>query len=124
MIGGTMHRRHPLLAAAIAALLFSGPAAATPASAAMKSCHSVTGHPGGSATWRAHHVRLSTGFSCRRARRNVKTWIGFGGMMDNPRALAPWRCEFGTRVRCRLRTSFGGTKPTRTYRLRFRIKSV
>jgi hypothetical protein len=69
-------------------------------------------------------MRVSQRFSCKRARQNVRTWIGFGGMMDHPRALAPWRCSFGARVRCRLRTSFGGTKPLRTYRLRFRIKNL
>jgi hypothetical protein len=90
----------------------------------MKSCDAVKGHPGGSATWRVHHIRLTQGFSCRSARKNIRTWIGFGGMMDNSRALAPWHCSFGPATRCRLRTSFGGTKPMRTYYLRFRISSV
>jgi hypothetical protein len=45
--------------------------------------------------------------------------------MDTPRALAPWTCpSFGDPVRCRLRTSFGGTKPMRTYRMRFYIKNL
>ena len=61
----------------------------------MKSCRSVTGHPGGNATWRAHHIRLTKSFKCRDARQNIKTWI-----------------------------DFGGTKPMRTYRLRFRIKNL
>ena len=114
-----------LLSIAVAGLLLAAMAAPAPASAAaMKHCASVTGKPGPTATWRAHHIRLSQGFACKRARRNVKTWIGFGGMMDTPRALAPWRCSFGARTRCRLRTSFGGTKPLRTYRLRFRIKNL
>jgi hypothetical protein len=112
-----------LLASTVAALAFLA-AAASPASAAMKRCDSVTGHPGGSATWKVHDIRLSPRFACKHARQNIRTWIGFGGMMDNPRALAPWRCNFGARTRCRLRTSFGGTRPMRTYYLRFRIKSV
>jgi hypothetical protein len=99
-------------------------ALAAPAQAATKGCGSVTGHPGGSATWKIDQIRLSTGFSCKRVRSNIRTWVGFGGMMDNPRALAPWRCHFGTRPRCSLRTTLGGTKPLRTYKLRFRIRSV
>jgi hypothetical protein len=119
-----MSRMRLLLAAAIAALVLTALTAPAPAAAAMQGCRSVTGHPGGNATWKVHHIRLTKGFGCRRARQSIKTWIGFGGMMDHPRALAPWTCEFGPRTRCRLRTSFGGTKPMRTYRLRFRIKSV
>ena len=111
-----------LLASAIAALALA--ASAAPASAAMKRCDSVKGHPGGSATWKVHDIRLSRRFACKDARQNIRTWIGFGGMMDSPRALAPWRCTFGARTRCRLRTSFGGSRPMRTYYLRFRIKSV
>jgi hypothetical protein len=57
-------------------------------------------------------------------RSNIKTWIGFGGMMDTPKSLAPWRCNFGTRTSCTLKTSAGSTQPTRTYRLRFRLRSV
>ena len=96
----------------------------TPAQAATKRCASVKGSPGGSATWKVDQIRVTKGFSCSHARRNIKTWIGFGGMMDNPRALAPWRCKFGTRPSCTLRTSAGSTQPLRTYRLRFRIRSV
>ncbi len=44
--------------------------------------------------------------------------------MDTPRALAPWRCNFGTRVKCTLKTNAGGTQPMRTYRLRFRLRGV
>jgi hypothetical protein len=96
---------------------------ASPAQAATKRCSSVTGHPGGSATWKIDQIRLTVGFSCKHARSNIRTWVGFGGMMDNPKALAPWRCRFGTRPRCTLRTSFGATKPMRTYKLRFRIRN-
>jgi hypothetical protein len=119
-----MDGRKLAVAVVLALLAVLGTSASASAAPALKRCAKVTGHPGGSATWQVHHIRLTQGFSCKRARRNIKTWIGFGGMMDNPRALAPWRCEFGPRTACRLRTSFGGTKPLRTYRLRFRIKSV
>ncbi len=98
--------------------------AAAPAQAATKSCARVTGSPGGNATWRVDQVRVTKGFSCKHVRSNIKTWIGFGGMMDNTRALAPWRCRFGTRVSCTLKTNEGGTQPMRTYRLRFRLRSV
>jgi hypothetical protein len=110
--------------ARILALAFAGLVCASPAQAATKHCSSVTGHPGGSATWKIDQIRVSTGFSCKHARSNIRTWVGFGGMMDNPRALAPWRCRFGTRPRCTLRTTLGGTKPVRTYKLQFRIRSV
>ena len=96
----------------------------SPAHAAVKRCSSLTGHPGGSATWRIGQIRVTAGFSCKRVHSDIRTWVGSGGMMDNPRALAPWRCRFGTRPRCTLRTSFGGTQPTRTYTLRFRIRSA
>ena len=112
-----------LLGTAVAAVLLSGTVAATPATAAPNICRPFTGEPGGNATWRIHQIRLTTGFSCRDARGNIASWIGFGAMMDSPRALPPWTCAFGTVVRCRLRTSFGGTRPERTYRLRFRISN-
>jgi hypothetical protein len=102
-------------------LLFAAPASAD---AAMKRCDSVTARVGGSpVTWKADRIRLSTGFRCKAARSNIRSWIRFGGRMDNPRALAPWRCRFGARNACRLRTSFGGRKPMRTYRLRFRLQN-
>jgi hypothetical protein len=113
--------RVPLLLIALACMCA---ALATPAQAATKRCSPVTGHPGGRATWKIDQIRLTTGFSCKHARSDIRTWVGFGGRMDNPRALAPWRCRFGPRTRCTLRTTFGGTKPLRTYRLRFRIRSV
>ena len=97
---------------------------ASPAEAATKRCSSVIGHPGGRATWKIDQIRVTAGFSCKRARSNIRTWVGFGGMMDNPNALAPWRCRFGTRPRCTLRTILGGMKPIRTYTLRFRIRNV
>ena len=114
------------LTAVLSALALAAVAAPASASAAtpMKSCKPVTGRPGGTAIWRAHHIRLTQGFSCKKARRNIRTWIGFGGYMDNSRALAPWTCSFDTPIRCRLRTSFGGTKPMRTYRMRFDIKNL
>ena len=108
-----------LLLAAIAAVVM-----AAPAQAATKRCSSVTGSPGGNATWRVDQVRVTKGFSCKQVRSNIKTWIGFGGMMDTPRALAPWRCNFGTRTSCTLKTNQGSTQPMRTYRLRFRLRSV
>ena len=97
---------------------------ASPVHAATKRCPSLTGHPGGNATWKIDQIRVTAGFSCKRARSDIRTWVGFGGMMDTPQALAPWRCRFGTRPRCTLRTNFGGTKPMRTYKLRFRIRNV
>jgi hypothetical protein len=116
-----MRRLIALPTLALLAALLAPPASAD---AAMKSCHRVKQRVGGSpVTWTAHHIRLSRRFRCRDARSNIRTWIGFGGMMDNPRALAPWRCNFGARNRCRLRTSFGGTRPMRTYYLRFRLRN-
>ena len=114
-----VHSMRTLLLVAVAATVTPAPA-----HAAMKSCARVTGHPGGNATWRIDRIRLTEGFGCSRARKDIKTWVGFGGMMDNPRALTPWRCNLGPRTRCTLKTTFGGTKPMRTYRLQFRITSV
>ncbi len=59
---------------------------------------------------------------------NLGSWPGFGAPMTVGRPDVPggWRCgppsAFGTyiRYRCRLRTSFGGTRPERTFRLVFR----
>jgi hypothetical protein len=122
ILPGAMRRLLAVLPIAVLALLLVSPASAD---AALKHCHKVTKRVGGSpVTWTAHHIRLSHGFKCKDARSNIRTWIGYGGMMDNPRALAPWRCNFGgDRNRCRLRTSFGGTRPLRTYRLRFRLRN-
>lgn len=112
-----MRRLLPLLA--VAATL----TAAAPATAATKGCRSVTARVGDAPVrWTAHHIRLTRGFRCRDARQNIRTWIRYGGYMDHPRALAPWRCNFGRRNRCRLRTSFGGTRPERVYYLRFRLR--
>ncbi len=113
-----------LLVAAIAGLVVAATVTPTPAHAAMKRCASLSGHPGGTATWRIDRIRLTKGFGCSAARKDIKTWIGFGGMMDNSRALAPWRCRFGVQPRCTLRTNRGSTQPLRTYRLQFRITGV
>ena len=84
----------------VIALAFACLALASPAQAATKRCSPVTGHPGGNATWKIDQIRVTSGFSCKRARSNIRTWV------------------------CTLRTTLGGTKPKRTYRLRFRIRNV
>ncbi|MET0685833.1 MAG: hypothetical protein ABW060_10995 [Solirubrobacteraceae bacterium] len=75
-------------------------------------------------SWKVSKVRLSEGFACEDARRDVRRWIRGGGYMTDKHTLIPWTCEFGNRVRCRLRTSFGGTRPERVYRLRFRLRNA
>ena len=72
-----------LIALAVACIV-----GASPAEAATKRCSPVTGHPGGRATWKIDQIRVTDGFSCKRARSNIRAWVGFGGMMDNPDALA------------------------------------
>lgn len=75
----------------------------------------------------ADHIRVTKSFPCKLARQSIKFWLqdGAPGGPTN-RELKPWRCNFhlqgqGFRgpIRCKIRTSFGGTKPLRTYRMRF-----
>jgi hypothetical protein len=98
--------------------------AAAPAQAPLKACAGLRDAEEG----KIFRVRLSRGFSCSDARLNLRSWLGFGAPMTVGRPDVPggWRCgppsAFGTyiRYRCRLRTSFGGTRPERTFRLVFR----
>jgi hypothetical protein len=75
----------------------------------------------------ADHIRVTKSFKCKDVRSDVRRWLADGapGGPTN-RELRPWTCKFGMkpgsarqRVRCKLRTSFGGTRPLRTYRMRF-----
>jgi len=93
---------------------------ASPAAAAAKSCDPVKAKIGGtSVVWKAHRIRLSEGFRCKDARQDIRSWIGLGGYMTDSKSMPPWTCQFDARITCRLRTSFGGTRPERTYRLSF-----
>ena len=94
------------------------------AHAELRFCKGLQARVGDSpVTWKVSKVRLTEGFACRDARRDVRRWIRGGGYMTDRHTLIPWTCEFGNRVRCRLRTSFGGTRPERVYRLRFRLRN-
>ena len=109
-----------LLSAVLLAL-----AAPAGARAELRNCKGVQSQLGDApATWKVHHVRLTRGFACRDARRDIRRWLRGGGYMTDEHTLIPWTCNFTGRVRCRLRTSFGGTQPERVYRLRFGIRSV
>jgi hypothetical protein len=75
----------------------------------------------------ADHIRVTKSFPCRRARRAIRRWLreGAPGGPTN-KELRPWTCDFRNKltgfrmpIRCKLRTTFGGTRPRRTYRLRF-----
>ena len=116
--------RRPLLLvlAAILALTLATPAGAR---AELRSCKGLQAQLGDApATWKVVRVRLTRGFACRDARRDIRRWLRGGGYMTDEHTLVPWTCDFTGRVRCRLRTSFGGTRPERVYRLRFGIRSV
>lgn len=116
-------RRPALALAAAAALVLAGGAAPSAADAAQtKSCPTFQKRLGGQdLTWRVQSIRLTRGFSCRDAKLNVSSWISLGAKSSTPKSLTPWTCTFDARIRCRLRTSFGGSRPMRTYRLSFRI---
>ena len=49
-------------------------------------------------TWKVSKVRLTEGFACKDARRDVRNWIRGGGYMTDKHTLVPWTCEFGNRV--------------------------
>lgn len=118
-----MPRRPALAPAAAATLLVAGGAAPSAADAAQtKSCPAFQKRLGGQdLTWRVQSIRLTRGFRCQDAKRDISSWIGFGARSSTPKSLTPWTCTFDARIRCRLRTSFGGSRPMRTYRLSFRI---
>jgi hypothetical protein len=101
-----------LLTAGLALAVSPAPASA----AATKSCRSVSGKAGG-----VDRVRVSRGFSCANARSDIGNWLSF----VDERGPRPWTCRSSgasvQRWSCRLRTSFGGTKPERTFRLTFRL---
>ena len=88
--------------------------AAAPASAELRGCKGVSGRAGG-----AGKITLTKTFACADARRDVKWWLDG---IDN-HGPKPWTCTHRgasvAKYRCRLRTSFGGTKKLRTYHLRF-----
>jgi hypothetical protein len=115
----------PLLLALLLAVLTAAVLPASAPAAAMKACAEVRDPAHGS----AYRIRLSPGFSCRDARTNLGSWLGQDAPdSDNGRPLVPggWRCgpphAFGeyVRYRCTLRTSFGGTRPLRTFVVVFR----
>ena len=115
-------RRLPPLVILIALLIAAGAPAA--ARAELRNCAGLAARVGDApVTWTVRHVRLTRGFASRDARRDIRRWIRAGGYMTDKHTLPPWTCEFGARVRCRLRTSFGGTQPERVYRLRFRLRN-
>jgi hypothetical protein len=90
-------------------------AAAVPASAASHSCRSFSARAGG-----VDHIRVTNGFKCRDVMQTLRPWASAPDRYGPP----PWRCrsrQAGLRWRCKLRTSFGGTRPERLYRLRFRF---
>ena len=116
-----MRRLLPLVIAGALLIAVVAPAAAR---AELRNCAGLEARVGDApVTWEVRHVRLTRGFACRDARRDVRRWIRGGGYMTDKHTLLPWTCEFGARVRCRLRTSFGGTRPERVYRLRFRLSN-
>jgi hypothetical protein len=99
--------------------------AATAPAASAKTCRGVKDRQEGA----IFRVRVSSAFPCSGVRTNLRSWLGFGAPMRVGRPLLPggWTCgpphtngTRGIRYFCRLRTSFGGTKPLRTYRLNFR----
>lgn len=116
-----------LLAALLGAALFATPAAAvaspqpaplasSSAAAKTKSCRSVSGRAGG-----VNQIRVTRSFSCREVRTTIGVWLNLF-QQSGPR---PWTCTYRgatiSRWRCHVRTSFGGTRPLRTYRLTFRL---
>ncbi len=119
-----MRRLVIVLLAAASLLAVPAAAPATARAATLKPCAGLRDAEEG----KIFRVRLSRGFSCRDARTNLGSWLGFGAPMTVGRPDIPggWRCSgpssFGTYIRyiCRLTTSFGGTKPERTYRLVYR----
>ncbi len=109
-----------VLAAAATLIISAGPAAAAqPAS--YRSCGPAIKH---SRFGQVYRIRVTTGFPCRSARDRLRRWLADGASYQG---MAPWTCNLPYRKldtyrdlnRCRLRTSFGGTKPLRTYRLGF-----
>lgn len=94
------------------------PASASAAKAPVtKACRGgLSGRAGG-----VNQIRVTKGFSCREAKRSIGGWLNLFQQSGPP----PWRCRSRgatiSRWRCRLRTSFGGTRPLRTYRLTFRL---
>ncbi|MDO8210269.1 hypothetical protein [Conexibacter sp. CPCC 206217] len=108
-----------LLTALFSALVLTvaaGSASAAAPPPRLKSCKSVSGRAGG-----VDQIRLTKTFACPDARQNIGSWLTF---VDS-RGPRPWTCTHrGASVsywRCHLRTSFGGTRPLRLYRLNFRL---
>jgi hypothetical protein len=118
-----MRTRRLLTAAACGLAALAVAPAAAPA-ATLKPCRGLSDREEG----RIFKVRLTRGFSCAAARQNLASWFGAGSPMTVGRPDLPggWRCgppsAFGSyiRYRCTLRTSFGGTRPERTFRLVYR----
>lgn len=115
------------LAAALAAAtaLVLGLAPAAPA-APRKVCKPVSDRTYG----KSDRIRVSRGFKCRDARRSIKGWYAQGAStregLPGPVDIPGWSACTGRisggypRISCRVRTSFGGTRPERTYRMTFR----
>ncbi len=118
-----MHRA--LVAALVAATALALAPSAAPA-ASRKACKPVTDATYG----KSDRIRVTRGFKCSDARQSIEGWYlngasarrGFPGPVDIPGwSSCSGRISGGhPRISCRLRTSFGGTKPERTYRMTFR----
>jgi hypothetical protein len=87
-----------------------------PAGAATHRCASFSARAGG-----VDQIRVTDGFKCS----DVMQTLGFWANRPDRYGPPPWKCTHrGASVvqwRCHIRTSFGATKPLRTYRLRFRF---
>jgi hypothetical protein len=108
--------RRLLLATAVAGALAACLVATSSAGAAMHSCRSFSAAAGG-----VDKIRVTNGFKCRDVMVTLRGWADRPDRYGPP----PWRCKFRgdsvARWRCKLRTSFGGTRPERTYILKFRF---
>ena len=115
--------RVALILIASAGAVLAAPAA-TAAARTTKGCP----HPIHVKRWgSADHIRVTKSFPCKLARQAIRFWLqdGAPGGPTN-RELRPWTCDFHSKltgyrapIRCKIRTSFGGTKPLRRYRMRF-----
>jgi hypothetical protein len=87
-----------------------------PASAATHLCQSFSARAGG-----VDQIRVTDGFTCA----DVMQTLGFWANRPDRYGPPPWKCtRRGGSVahwKCHIRTSFGGTRPLRTYRLSFRF---
>jgi hypothetical protein len=107
--------------AAIAVAVTCGPIGVAQA-ASYKSCGPAIKHK---RFGKAVRIRVTKRFPCRYARDSIRNWLRGGASTQY--GMEPWNCRIPYRrlgtyrdlVRCQIRTSFGGTKPLRRYRLGF-----